>query len=71
MNEEKRLEIKNLILSIWDEYEDKIELSNVVMLGYIFGEYASNEHYLLSDIISICNEIQLEKNPPVIEEVIL
>ena len=62
MDENKRLEIKNLILQEYDNFE-KIELCRKIEYGYIFGEYANNEHYLLSEIISIYDEVYLEKNP--------
>jgi hypothetical protein len=61
MDEAKRLEIKNLIIQEYDNFE-KIELCRKIEHGYIFGEYSNNEHYLLSDIVSIYDEVYLEKN---------
>jgi len=70
MEELKKLEIKNLLLSLWDS-KDKAELCQDIMNGYIFGGYASNEHYNIDDITAIYDEIYLEKNPlPVMEEVV-
>lgn len=61
MNEEKRQEIKTLILSLWDKYEDTSLIATEVMNGYIFGTYSSDEHYLVDDIAAIVSEIVLEK----------
>jgi len=41
MNDLKRQEIKELIISLWDSYEDKTELAKHIENGYIFGEYAN------------------------------
>lgn len=74
MNDLKRQEIKNLIISLWDNYEDKTELAKNVENGYIFGEYGENEHYRIDDIVAIIAEVNLEKNPlpePIIEEPIV
>lgn len=62
MDENKRREIKNLILHEYDNFK-KIELCRKIENANIFGEYANNEHYLLSEIISIYDEVYLEKNP--------
>jgi len=68
MDESKKLEIKNIIDSRWEE--DKVELCKDIELGYIFGKYAHNEHYSIDEIVNIWDEIYLEKNPlPIIEEV--
>jgi hypothetical protein len=45
MDSLKRQEIKNLMISLWESYQDKVELAKHVMYGYINGTYASNEHY--------------------------
>ena len=69
MDENKKLEIKNILDSRFNE--SKQELCNDVMLGFIFGTYANNEHYSIDEIINIYNELYLEKNPlPVVEEVV-
>ena len=68
MNDLKRQEIKDLVVSLWDNYEDKTELAKHIENGYIFGEYASNEQYNIDDITAIIAEVNLEKNPPIIEE---
>jgi len=61
MTEAKRLEIKSLIESRFEE--DKTTLCRDIEQGYIFGTYADNEHYNIDDIVSIWNEVYLEKNP--------
>ena len=61
MTEEKRQEIKNLIDSRFEE--DKVELCRDIEQGYIFGNYANNEHYNIDDIVSIWNEVYSERNP--------
>ena len=61
MTEEKRQEIKNLIDSRFEE--DKTTLCRDIEQGYIFGTYADNEHYNIDEIVSIWNEVYLEKNP--------
>lgn len=72
MNDLKRQEIKDLIISLWDSYEDKAEMAKHIENGYIFGEYANNEHYKIDDLTAIIAEVYLEKNPlPVVEEVIV
>lgn len=69
MNEEKRLEIKNLTISLWEDYTEKSELAKHIESGYIFGEYADNEHYKIDDIVGIIAEVELEKNPIVEEQI--
>jgi hypothetical protein len=61
MNEDKILEIKEIINDNWGG--DKYEICRNIEYGFIFGEYGENEHYLLSDIMSIYEEVELEKNP--------
>ena len=61
MTGEKRQEIKNLIDSRFEE--DKNALCRDIEQGYIFGTYADNEHYNIDEIVSIWNEVYLEKNP--------
>lgn len=69
MEENKKLEIKNLIDSRFEE--DKYELCRNIEQGYIYGEYSNNEHYLLTNILSIWDELYLEKNPvPIVEETV-
>jgi len=69
MDDNKKLEIKNIIDSRYNE--DKNSLCKDVMEGYIFGKYSHNEHYSIDEIINIYNELYLEKNPlPVVEEVV-
>lgn len=68
--DEKRAEIKALVILNWDEFYTKEELTEDVELGYIFGKYASNQHFSKEWIMDIINEVELEKNPP-IEEVVV
>jgi len=74
MEQAKHDEIKALIDSRWSE--DKTALCQDIMSGYIFGTYASNEHYTIDEIISIWDELFLDKNPlpepePIVEEPVL
>ena len=56
MTDEKKLEIKGL-------FEANNDLTSLeVMNGYIFGEYAENEHYMVEDIEAIRQSVI---NPPV------
>lgn len=71
MNDLKRQEIKDLIISLWDSYEDKTELAKHIENGYIFGEYANNEHYMIDSLTAIIAEVYLEKNPPPVVEPII
>jgi hypothetical protein len=63
MDQEKRDEIKAILLKEWDSYPDKTKLANMVIEGYIFGKYAHSEHYLIEDILPIVQEIEKEKTP--------
>ena len=67
MTDEKRNEIKDILLKEWDNYTDKTKIINMVIDGYIFGKYAHSEHYLIEDIMPIVQEIEKEKTP-VIED---
>lgn len=64
MNENKKLQIKEIMLAEWDNYTSKLDLCRMVEEGFIFGKYAQNEHYLIDELIAIAKEIELEKNPP-------
>ena len=56
MNELKRQEIKNVVRSLWDNYDDKLQLAKVIITLYI---ESSNEHYNIDDIYySIIPEIE-------------
>jgi len=68
MDANKKLEIKNKILELYDSM-DKILIVHKLEQEYIFGPLGENEHYGLSDYIAIYDEVYLEKNPlPVVEE---
>ena len=68
MTDEKKLQIKEIMLKEWDNYPNKTELAKMIEEGFIFGKYASNEHYQIDELVAIANEIELEKNPPKSEE---
>jgi len=70
MNEQKQIEIKALINQLWDTYKDKAEMAKHIENGYIFGDYADNEHYSIDEITNLIKEVDLEKNPlpEVVEE---
>lgn len=70
MNEQKQIEIKDLIYTLWDSYEDKSQMAKDIEYGYIFGLYANNEHYSIDEITRLIKEVDLEKNPPapIVEE---
>lgn len=64
MNEQKQIEIKDLIYTLWDSYEDKVQMAKDIEYGYIFGTYGNSEHYTIDSINDLVNEVYLEKNPP-------
>jgi hypothetical protein len=64
MSDEKKLQIKEIMLKEWDNYTNKIDLAKMVEEGFIFGKYAQNEHYNIDELVAITTEIELEKNPP-------
>ena len=64
MTDEKKLQIKGIMLTEWDNYTSKIDLCRMIEEGFIFGKYANNEHFLLEELMIIADEIELEKNPP-------
>jgi hypothetical protein len=39
--------------------------------SYIFGPLGQNQHFNIDDIMSLINEVDLQKNPPIIEEVVV
>jgi hypothetical protein len=62
MTKGKVKSMKDIIIKEWDNYADKYELANMVMEGFIFGKYATSEHYPIDDIVAICKEVDAEKN---------
>lgn len=68
MNISEKNKIKNLVISLWDNYKNKEDITKEIESGYIFGEYANNKHYRADDIFSIVKEVDLEKNPLILEE---
>lgn len=72
MDDTKRQIIKQLVNKIREEREDKILMAKHIEEWYIFWEYWDNEHYMISEIVDIINEVELEKNPlPVVEEPVI
>ena len=71
MEDTKKQEIKDIINERYDE--EKVSLCKDIMEGFIFGTYATNEHYSIDEISAIYDEVYLEKNPlpepePILEE---
>lgn len=64
MDEKKKQEIKDLMLKLWDSFEDKNALAKDIEIGYIFGKYSNNEHFQIDELISLIKEVELELNPP-------
>jgi len=64
MSDEKKLQIKEIMLAEWDNYPNKTELCKMVEEGFIFGKYSNNEHFSIDELVAIADEIELEKNPP-------
>lgn len=63
MEDLKRAEIKEKIEAKWDEMPDVGKMVLHIEHGYIFGEYANNEHYKGDDIRAIVLEVQADKAP--------
>lgn len=66
MDEATKEKATKIILAEWDNFKDKTELANKVMLGFIFGDYAKSEHYNIDEYWMIIQEIE---NPPKEEEI--
>ena len=65
----KKEELKNAIRFLWDEFYTKEELEQDIELGYIFGKYASNQHFQREWIMELIDEIELEKAPVPVTEI--
>ena len=63
-SEAKIAEIKEVINDHWDDFYTKAELARDVCNGYIFGKYATQEHFNIDEIEKYVDEVDLEKNPP-------
>lgn len=63
MTENKKVEILAFINVEWDNYPDKSEMAKEIEHSYIFGPLGHSEHYSIDEIISLINEVELEKNP--------
>jgi hypothetical protein len=48
----------------WDNFDDRTSLATAIMEGYIFGKYAESQHYNLSDVRALVDEVYAIKNPP-------
>ena len=68
MEDLKRVEIKQHIVEQWDIFDYKNELAADVKMKYIFGPYANNEHWNIDAIWEIVQEVEAEKNTPIVEE---
>ena len=67
MSDKVRNAVKIRAGELWDEFHDIGELANHLMVGYIFGEYATNSHYNIDDFVEICEQVAFEKMPAVDE----
>lgn len=67
ISDEKKIQILALIYQHWDDFYTASELASYLEHGFIFGEFWDNEHYKIDEYIALINEVELEKNPPVIE----
>ena len=77
MDENKRQEIKDKVLELWDGYGgDATQLTIRLEHYYIFGtldldsqspelDAPTNEHYLRDELRAIVIEVYTEKNPPI------
>lgn len=70
VSEDKIIEILAHINREWDTFYTAEELAIYIEEGYIFGTLGENEHYQRDFIMDLIKEVDLEKNPPVVEEVI-
>lgn len=68
MNENKKIEILAFINAEFDNYPDKSEMAKEIEHSYIFGPLGQNEHYSIDEIVDLINEVDLQKNPPIVVE---
>lgn len=68
LTEEKKVEILAFINANWDEYYTKSEMAQYIENAYIFGPLGENLHFNVDDIMKLIDEVDLEKNPPIVEE---
>ena len=64
----KKKTMKGRIESILDECDSKDEVVEKIEKGYIFGEYANNQHYSRDVIRSVVEEVWESKKPAEKEE---
>ena len=68
MTEDKKIQVLDLIGQHWDDFYTASELAQYLDNGFIFGEFGNSEHYKIDEYMALINEVELEKNPPVIVE---
>jgi hypothetical protein len=71
MSEAKKIEILAFINAEWNDFDTKVEMGKEIEHSYIFGPLGQNQHFNIDDIMSLINEVDLQKNPPIIEEVVV
>jgi len=64
----KREEIKQHIIEQWNLFKYKQELAANIKIKYVDGTYATQEHYNIDEIWEIVQEVENEKNPPLVQE---
>ena len=62
--------VKEVINQQWDTFYTAEELAEDIEQGFIFGKYSNNEHYSKDWILSLIQEVEVEKNTPITEDVI-
>jgi len=55
--------VKETIVQNWESFYTKEDLIDDIEQGYIFGKYASNEHYQRQWIASLVDEVEVELAP--------
>jgi hypothetical protein len=45
-----------------------IDIAKKLEHEYIFGPLGKSEHYSIDELLAIVNEVELEKNPPIVVE---
>lgn len=70
MEDNKQSEIQGHVNSKWKDssLKEQVKLAKQLENDYIFGKIASNEHYNIDELMKVVKQVDLEKNPPVIEQ---
>ena len=78
LSEQEIVDIKTLIEEQWEKWETKDELTQCVVDAFKFGlgktdfdKESPNRHYYYSDVLNLVNEVDLEKNPPIVEGIVV